>query len=105
MDLKNIHIGSIIEETLTKKPMKVAEFARLIDRERSTVYDIFERKSIDIELLIKISKALDYDFIRKVYLQDKSQKAQIIIEVDINEIDKLDLSKACFRLGKPFSTS
>ena len=103
MDTKDIHIGNIIREKLDKKPMSVTDFARLIDRERSTVYDIFGRKSIDIELLIKISEVLDYDFIHKVYFPDKSQKAQIIIEVDRDEIDKMDLSKAVYRLKPPLT--
>ena len=75
--------------------MTITEFAQGIDRERTTIYDIFERKSIDTELLIKISQVLNYDFIHEVYFPDTSQKVQIIIEVDRNEIDKLDLSKAC----------
>ena len=92
MDLKNIHIGKDIKKKLIEKSITITEFARSIDRERTTVYDIFRRKSIDTELLIKISEALNYDF-HQVYFPDKPQKAQIIIEVDRKEIDKLDLSK------------
>jgi len=99
MDLSNVHIGKIIKEKLVEKSMTITAFAKSIDRERTTVYDIFERKSIDIELLIKISNVLEYDFIHHVYFPDTSRKAQIIIEVDRTEIDKLDLSKAGFRLG------
>jgi len=95
MDLNNIHIGKIIKEKWIEKSMTVTEFAQSIGRERTTIYDIFERKSIDIELLIKISQALDYDFIHEVYFPNTSQKVQIIIEIDRSEIDKLDLSKAC----------
>ncbi|MCL2327016.1 MAG: helix-turn-helix domain-containing protein [Bacteroidetes bacterium] len=95
MDLKDIHIGKIIKEKLVEKSMSITEFANGISRERTTVYDIFERKSVDIELLIKISQVLDYDFIHHVYFPEIPQKAQIIIEVDRSEIDKLDLSKAC----------
>ena len=86
MNLKNIHIGNIIEKKLTEKSMTIAEFAHSIDRERTTVYGIFKRKSIDIELLIKISKVLDYDFIHQVYFPDTYPKKQIIIEIDGNDV-------------------
>jgi len=88
MDLKEIHIGNIIKDKLNEKSMSVTELALLINRQRSTVYDIFERKSIDTELLIKIGTALNYDFILNVYYPDTSQKAKIIIEVERSEIDK-----------------
>ena len=58
MDLSNIHIGKIIKEKWIEKSMTITEFAHGIGRERTTVYDIFRRKSIDIELLIKISENL-----------------------------------------------
>jgi len=99
MKFNGIHIGTIIKQKMNEKSMTVTEFACRIDKERSTVYDIFERKSIDTELLIKISKALDYDFIHRVYFPDTPQKIQIIIEIDRNEIDKLDLLKTVFPLA------
>ena len=100
MDLTNIHIGKIIKKKLDETSMSVTEFAHSIDRERTTVYDIFERKSIDVELLIKISNILDYDFIHHVYYPDAAPKTQITIEVDGDDMDVLDLSKVCFRLVK-----
>jgi hypothetical protein len=48
---------------------------------------MFKQKSIDIELLIRISKALDYDFLKEVYL-DKTQnenESKIIIGVEITK--------------------
>ncbi len=84
--------------------MTIAEFARRINRERTTVYDIFERKSIDIELLISISKALDYDFIHEVYFPKNTNTASfkilIATEVEKNEIEKLNLPEEFVRLIK-----
>jgi AcrR family transcriptional regulator len=48
--------------------MSIAEFARRINCDRTTVYYTFEKKTIDIEQLELISKVLGYDFIRNVYL-------------------------------------
>lgn len=50
--------------------MSIAEFATRINRTRPTVYDIFNRKSIDTDLLIRISEVLHYDFLREVYLKE-----------------------------------
>ena len=47
--------------------MNYAEFARQIHVARTSLYRIFESKSIDIERLILISDVLDYDFIHNVY--------------------------------------
>ena len=71
-NIQGIHIGQIIYEKFTEKSMTVTEFASKINRERTTVYDIFERKSIEIGLLIDISKALNYDFIRNVYYEKQT---------------------------------
>jgi len=103
MGLKDIHIGKAIKKKMAEKSITVAELARRIDRERTTVYDIFGRKSVDTELLIKMSDALEYDF-HQVYFPDRSQKVLIVIEVDRNEIDKLDLSNARFKEASIFST-
>ena len=70
-----------------------------------TVYDIFERKSIDIDLLISISEALQYDFIHEVYFPQgkaaaKSSRMFVAIEVEESEIEKLNLPEGFVRLAK-----
>lgn len=57
-----IHIGKLIEEELRHQERTVSWFARKLFCDRTNVYDIFRRKSIDTELLMRISKILDYDF-------------------------------------------
>ena len=68
-DLRQIHIGELIRQQLVAQGMSFAEFARQLNVERTTVYNIFRSKSIDIERLIRISVILDYDFIAEVYQQ------------------------------------
>jgi len=101
---QSIHIGSIIKKKLDENSMSILEFAKKINRDRTTVYDIFERKSIDIELLIKISNALDYDFIHEVYFPENtnktSKKILVAIEVEEDEVEKLDLFKEFVRFVK-----
>jgi transcriptional regulator with XRE-family HTH domain len=61
-DFMIIHIGNKIKSTVTKKGISVSEFGRRINMSRENVYSIFKRKSIDTELLSRISKVLEYDF-------------------------------------------
>jgi len=60
--MKDIHIGPIIKQKFQDSSMMVEEFAEKINCERTTVYDIFRRKSVDSELLFKISEALNLNF-------------------------------------------
>jgi transcriptional regulator with XRE-family HTH domain len=55
----SIHIGKIIKDTLKSKNIDVADFASKINYTRGNAYKIFNKKSIDTDLLIKISKVLD----------------------------------------------
>ncbi len=42
--------------------IKPTEFGRRINKSRETVYNIFQRKSIDTSLLEKIGQVLEFDF-------------------------------------------
>ena len=53
--------------------MKVVEFARNINTDRNNVYDIYQRSSIDTELLVRISETLKYDFFH-LYSHNALQK-------------------------------
>ena len=63
-----VNIGEIIKEELRKQERSVAWFARKLYCDRSNVYDIFKRKSIDTDLLLRISIILNRDFF-KLYNQ------------------------------------
>ena len=57
-----INIGKKIEEVLRSQGRSVTWFAKQIYCERTNVYSIFNRPSIDTELLVRICKVLSYDF-------------------------------------------
>lgn len=69
-DLAKIHIGRLIDACIKELGLSYAEFARRLNVERTTVYNIVRTKSIDVERLIKISDILDYDFLRIEYLDE-----------------------------------
>ncbi|HPJ82466.1 MAG: helix-turn-helix transcriptional regulator [Bacteroidales bacterium] len=87
----NIFIGNIIRQKVKERKLTVSEFAKTINRSRTTVYDIFNRKSIDVDLLLTISEALDFDFLSEIYLtkKDKSaKKCYLAIEIDPSELPR-----------------
>lgn len=59
---KNIHIGATIKRELKSQGRSVTWFANAICCDRSNAYRILKKDSIDLELLIKISKLLNNDF-------------------------------------------
>jgi transcriptional regulator with XRE-family HTH domain len=60
----NIIIGRQIKEVFEAKKMKLKDFAEAIGVARQNVYRIFEKDTIDIELLLQISLVLEHDFIQ-----------------------------------------
>ncbi|MBR2195873.1 MAG: transcriptional regulator [Salinivirgaceae bacterium] len=76
-------IGQIIKERVTAKNMGVTDFAKAIDVERSNVYNIFRRDSIDTGLLKKIGQVLEYDFFQDLLEEDT--RRQIILKSKIEE--------------------
>ena len=64
---KDIYIGHIIQAKVDEKGMSYADFARSIHCARTSLYHLFESKSIDVERLLLISEVLDFDFIAEVY--------------------------------------
>lgn len=57
-----VHIGQIIEAELHRQERPVTWFAKKLYCDRTNVYSIFKRKSIDTELLLRISCVLHHNF-------------------------------------------
>ena len=57
-----LHIGQLIKEELERQERTVSWFARKLYCDRSNVYKIFKRPTIDTELLLRISVILNHDF-------------------------------------------
>ena len=56
-----VHIGQLIEKELHKQERSVTWFAKQLCYERTNVYSIFKRKSIDTALLVRISQILHHN--------------------------------------------
>lgn len=59
-----INIGKIIEEELRHQERTPTWLARKINCERTNIYYIFKQSSINTDLLLLISKALQIDFFK-----------------------------------------
>lgn len=86
---KEIHIGSLIKEKMEERGLSVSDFAHALHYERTNIYKIFKRGSIDVDLLLRISEVLAYDFLREVYLADEPRRYSITIEADKEDIEEI----------------
>ena len=59
---KSMFIGEIIHQELQRQERTVSWLARKLNCDRQNVYDIFKRRTIDTELLMRISIILNVDF-------------------------------------------
>ena len=67
METQNkLHIGHMVKSVFDESGLSVAEFARRIHCERTNVYKIFNRQSIDVEMLVAISESLQHNFLEDV---------------------------------------
>lgn len=62
MYMRQIFIGRLIEEELRRQERSVVWLARKLECNRTNVYKIFHRSSIDAALLLRISNILKRDF-------------------------------------------
>ena len=67
--MKDIHIGSMIQNELLRQGRTVNWFAKSIYCEKSNVYKMFKRKSLDLVQLMRISEVLDHNFLKDCYVE------------------------------------
>lgn len=61
-DSNEICIGDLIEKELRRQERTVTWMARKLNCDRTNVYDIFKRRSIDSELLCRVCVVLNVNF-------------------------------------------
>jgi plasmid maintenance system antidote protein VapI len=71
MYYEEIHIGNKIQLVFAQSGLTVSQFARMLEVHRPKIYNIFESKTIETDLLCKISDVLHYDFLLEVYLKKR----------------------------------
>ena len=66
MATQDPHIGHLIKAAFKESGMTISEFARQIHLERTTIYSLFERQSVDSIQLAKISLVLKHNFLSDI---------------------------------------
>ena len=68
-------IGILIKEELEKQERSITWFARKLSCDRSNIYRLFQKESIDTNLLVRISILLGKDFFSDLsdYVKEKEK--------------------------------
>ncbi len=81
-----MRLGEKIKEVFEAKGIKLIDFADQIGTVRQNVYRLFERDSLDSDLLYKISQVLDYDFFQHYQVSPANKPSTSNEGISINEI-------------------
>ncbi len=68
-----MHIGKLIKQKVEERHKTVVWLARELSCHRSNVYKIYEKSSIDTDVLLRLSRILDYDFF-SLYTEEVGKK-------------------------------
>lgn len=66
MESKSIHVGRMLEKEMLRQEKKVTWLAREVNREKSSIYKMFARNTLDVWMLIRISQLLKHDFFKDI---------------------------------------
>ncbi|MDR0743812.1 MAG: XRE family transcriptional regulator [Tannerella sp.] len=61
---KELHIGRLIREKAETEGYSACRLAKRLHCDRSNIYKLYRKRTIDAEFLLQISIALNYDFFR-----------------------------------------
>lgn len=84
----DIHLGNMIEKELRRHGKSVYWLASSVNLERSGIYKLFRRKNISVQLLLKISVALQHDFFEDI---SELLKVRQLEEDSLNNTDSRHL--------------
>ena len=62
----DLFLGQMIQQELKNQERTVAWLARKLNCDRTNIYDIFKRRTIDTELLMRISIAMRCNFFARL---------------------------------------
>lgn len=87
-----MHIGNRIQEVMLSKEKSARWLAEQIPYERTNIYKIFRRGSIDTKLLKRISVILEHDFFKELSAEIFCENGMIIesanTEIENDELEQ-----------------
>ena len=66
----SIHIGQLIKEKVTEKRLSQEALGKMINTTKQNVGNIYKRRSIDTQLLLKLCAVLEFDFFEAFYTEE-----------------------------------
>lgn len=66
----SIHIGQLIKEKVTEKRLSQEALGKMINTTKQNVGNIYKRRSIDTQLLLKLCTVLEFDFFAAYYTEE-----------------------------------
>lgn len=114
-----VHIGQELARVLEERGMNRSTFAERVGRDRSRIHELFDKASIDTQLLLKCCRVLGHNFFRTLSedfepaAPEASEPApgygkvrqpiRIVIEADPMDAQALEKAEALSRelLGRP----
>lgn len=64
MNYKSIHIGALIKQTVIERGIELSRICNFMKLTKEDVEDMYNKESLDTEILLRWSKLLEYDFFR-----------------------------------------
>lgn len=64
MNFKDIHIGQMIEKRVAESGIEMSRICNFLKCTETEIEEMYQKKSLDTEILLKWSKLLEYDFFR-----------------------------------------
>lgn len=68
MNLKNIHIGEMIEKRVTETEIEISRICNFMKCTEKEINEMYHQKNLPTDILLKWCKLLEYDFFR-IYSQ------------------------------------
>ena len=85
----NVYIGAMIMK-MVKEKMTVSEFARRLNfPDRRYAYSLFNKKTIDTDMLINIGKVLGHNFLLEYFEEKPAGRKILLIEGEDHKIDEI----------------
>jgi len=70
MEKENIHIGMMIKARMKEMRLSPTEFAKRLGYSLPGTTSIFERHTMQTDVLLKVCKALEYDFFKHYRIEE-----------------------------------
>lgn len=96
-----MNIGARIKNVLQQKGHTAMWLADRIPCERSNVYNIFKRQSINIELLYDLSVILEHDFFKELSDEFRLSVRELTPDIEPDGEPEVKAMRRAVRTGRP----